>query len=188
MQKLEKLGCSRSVVGLVVPTGYSFNLDGANIYITLAVLFIAQATNTHLTWAQELTLVAVAMLTSKGGSGVSGAGFVTLSATLAVVRTITLSSMVLILGIDRFMSECRSLTSFVGNGVATVVVAAWEKGELDRSQLQAELYGEIAALSIATEHSESTVLDPDVATEFVDKKHEKMIQYPSNSLNTEAKV
>ena len=140
MQKLEKLGCSRSVVGLVVPTGYSFNLDGTNIYMTMAVLFIAQATNTDLTLTQQLTLLAVTMLTSKGASGVTGAGFITLAATLAVVPTIPLSGMVLILGIDRFMSECRALTNLVGNGVATVVVSAWEK-ELDRSKLRAVLTG-----------------------------------------------
>ena len=140
MQKLEKLGCSRSVVGLVVPTGYSFNLDGTNIYMTMAVLFIAQATNTHLTLLQQLTLLAVTMLTSKGASGVTGAGFITLAATLAVVPTIPLSGMVLILGIDRFMSECRALTNLVGNGVATVVVSAWEK-ELDRAKLRTALKG-----------------------------------------------
>lgn len=135
MEKLEKLGCSRSVVGLVVPTGYSFNLDGTNIYMTMAVLFIAQATHTDLTWGQQLTLLAVAMLTSKGASGVTGAGFITLAATLAVVPTIPLAGMVLILGIDRFMSECRALTNLVGNGVATVVVSAWEH-ELDRDKLK----------------------------------------------------
>jgi aerobic C4-dicarboxylate transport protein len=144
MQKLEKLGCSRSVVGLVVPTGYSFNLDGTNIYMTMAVLFIAQATNTDLTLTQQLTLLAVTMITSKGASGVTGAGFITLAATLAVVPTIPLSGMVLILGIDRFMSECRALTNIVGNGVATVVVSAWEK-ELDRAQLTRALRrGEVA--------------------------------------------
>jgi aerobic C4-dicarboxylate transport protein len=138
MSKLERLGCSRSVVGLVVPTGYSFNLDGTNIYMTMAVLFIAQATNTDLSWGQQLTLLAVTMLTSKGASGVTGAGFITLAATLAVVPTIPLSGMVLILGIDRFMSECRALTNIVGNGVATVVVSAWEN-ELDRETLNREL-------------------------------------------------
>ena len=138
MLKLERLGCSRSVVGLVVPTGYSFNLDGTNIYMTMAVLFIAQATNTDLSWGQQLTLLAVTMLTSKGASGVTGAGFITLAATLAVVPTIPLSGMVLILGIDRFMSECRALTNIVGNGVATVVVSAWES-ELDREKLNREL-------------------------------------------------
>jgi aerobic C4-dicarboxylate transport protein len=149
MLKLEKLGCSRSVVGLVVPTGYSFNLDGTNIYMTMAVLFIAQATNTDLTWTQQLTLLAVTMLTSKGASGVTGAGFITLAATLAVVPTIPLSGMVLILGIDRFMSECRALTNIVGNGVATVVVSAWEK-ELDRSKLRAVLRGEVSVKEVET--------------------------------------
>lgn len=138
MTKLERLGCSKSVVGLVVPTGYSFNLDGTNIYMTMAALFIAQATNTDLTLSQQLTILAVAMLTSKGASGVTGAGFVTLAATLAVVPTIPISGMALILGIDKFMSECRALTNFVGNGVATIVVSGWEK-ELDREKLQAEL-------------------------------------------------
>ena len=138
MTKLERLGCSKSVVGLVVPTGYSFNLDGTNIYMTMAALFIAQATNTDLTLSQQLTILAVAMLTSKGASGVTGAGFVTLAATLAVVPTIPISGMALILGIDKFMSECRALTNFVGNGIATIVVSGWEK-ELDREKLQAEL-------------------------------------------------
>jgi aerobic C4-dicarboxylate transport protein len=140
MTKLEKLGCSKSVVGLVIPTGYSFNLDGTNIYMTLAALFIAQATNTDLTLTQQLTILGVAMLTSKGASGVTGAGFITLAATLAVVPTIPVGGMALILGIDRFMSECRALTNFVGNGVATIVVSAWEH-ELDRDVLHAELGG-----------------------------------------------
>jgi aerobic C4-dicarboxylate transport protein len=138
MNKLEKLGCSKPVVGLVVPTGYSFNLDGTNIYMTMAALFIAQATNTDLTLTQQLTILTVAMLTSKGASGITGAGFVTLAATLAVVPTIPVAGMALILGIDRFMSECRALTNFVGNGVATVVVSAWEN-ELDRTKLAQEL-------------------------------------------------
>jgi aerobic C4-dicarboxylate transport protein len=140
MEKLERLGCSRSVVGLVVPTGYSFNLDGTNIYMTMAALFIAQATNTHLTLGQQLTILGVAMLTSKGASGITGAGFVTLAATLAVVPTIPVAGMALILGIDRFMSECRALTNFVGNGVASVVVSRWE-GELDRERLDRVLGG-----------------------------------------------
>jgi aerobic C4-dicarboxylate transport protein len=134
MEKMEKAGCSKSVVGLVIPTGYSFNLDGTNIYMTMAVLFIAQATNIDLTWGQQLTLLAVAMLTSKGASGVTGAGFITLAATLAVIPTIPVAGMVLILGIDRFMSECRALTNICGNGVATIVVSAWER-ELDRKKL-----------------------------------------------------
>ena len=140
MRKLEKLGCSKSVVGLVVPTGYSFNLDGTNIYMTMAALFVAQATNTDLTLTQELTILAVAMLTSKGASGITGAGFITLAATLAVVPAIPVAGMALILGIDRFMSECRALTNFVGNGVASVVVSKWEK-ELDHDRMNAVLNG-----------------------------------------------
>jgi len=138
MQKLERLGCSRSVVGLVVPSGYSFNLDGTNIYITMAALFVAQALNIELTWRQELTVLGVAMLTSKGASGVTGAGFITLAATLAVVPSIPVAGLALILGIDRFMSEARSLTNFIGNGVAAIVVARWEN-ELDRNMLDKEL-------------------------------------------------
>jgi aerobic C4-dicarboxylate transport protein len=138
MRKLEKLGASKPVVGLVVPTGYSFNLDGTNIYMTMAALFVAQATNTDLTLWQQLTILGVAMLTSKGASGITGAGFITLAATLAVVPSIPVAGMALILGIDRFMSECRALTNFVGNGVATLVVAKWE-GELDMNTLQREL-------------------------------------------------
>lgn len=138
MRKLEKLGCPKSVVGLVVPTGYSFNLDGTNIYMTMAALFVAQATNTDLTLTQELTILLVAMLTSKGASGITGAGFITLAATLAVVPTIPVAGMTLILGIDKFMSECRALTNIIGNGVATIVVSKWE-GELDHERLSAEL-------------------------------------------------
>ena len=138
MRKLEKLGCSKPVVGLVVPTGYSFNLDGTNIYMTMAALFVAQATNTDLTFTQQITILGVAMLTSKGASGITGAGFITLAATLAVVPTIPVAGMALILGIDRFMSECRALTNFIGNGVATVVVSKWEN-ELDENRLADEL-------------------------------------------------
>lgn len=138
MDKLEQLGCSKSVVGLVVPSGYSFNLDGTNIYLTMAALFVAQALNIDLTLRQELTILGVAMLTSKGASGVTGAGFITLAATLAVVPSIPVAGLALILGIDRFMSEARALTNFIGNGVATIVIAAWE-GELDRSKLNAAL-------------------------------------------------
>ena len=138
MEKLEKLGCAKSVVGLVVPTGYSFNLDGTNIYMTMAALFVAQATNTDLTLSQQITILGVAMLTSKGASGITGAGFITLAATLAVVPAIPVAGMALILGIDRFMSECRALTNFVGNGVATVVVSKWEN-ELDMATLSREL-------------------------------------------------
>jgi aerobic C4-dicarboxylate transport protein len=138
MRKLEKLGASKPVVGLVVPTGYSFNLDGTNIYMTMAALFVAQATNTDLTLMQELTILGVAMLTSKGASGITGAGFITLAATLAVVPTIPVAGMALILGIDRFMSECRALTNFVGNGVAAIVVSKWEN-ELDMETMKREL-------------------------------------------------
>jgi aerobic C4-dicarboxylate transport protein len=143
MQKLERLGCSRSVVGLVVPSGYSFNLDGTNIYLTIAALFIAQALNVPLTVSQEATLLAVAMLTSKGASGVTGAGFITLAATLAVVPSVPVAGLALILGIDRFMSEARALTNMIGNGVATIVVARWE-GELDFGRLNSELAGKRA--------------------------------------------
>ncbi|MGE8552997.1 MAG: dicarboxylate/amino acid:cation symporter [Chryseobacterium jejuense] len=135
MEKMEKAGCSRTIVGLVVPTGYSFNLDGTNIYMTLASLFIAQALNIHLPIEKQLMLLLVAMLSSKGAAGVTGAGFVTLAATLAVVPEIPIAGMTLILGIDKFMSECRALTNVIGNSVATVVVANWEK-QLDKEQLQ----------------------------------------------------
>jgi aerobic C4-dicarboxylate transport protein len=138
MEKLQRLGASKTVTGLVIPTGYSFNLDGTNIYITLAVIFLAQATNTHLDAWQLATILGVAMLTSKGASGVTGAGFVTLIATLAVVPQVPVVAVALIVGIDRFMSECRALTNLVGNGVATLVVARWE-GELDREVLAREL-------------------------------------------------
>jgi len=138
INKLERMGCGKSVVGLVVPTGYSFNLDGTNIYMTMAALFVAQATNTDLTLMQELTILGVAMLTSKGASGITGAGFITLAATLHVVPDIPVAGMALILGIDRFMSECRALTNFIGNGVAAVVVSRWEK-ELDVDKMKAEL-------------------------------------------------
>ena len=141
MDKLQHLGCSKSVVGLVVPTGYSFNLDGTNIYMTMAALFIAQATNTDLTLGQQLTILAVAMLTSKGASGITGAGFITLASTLAVVPGIPVAGMALILGIDRFMSEARALTNIIGNAVATVVVSRSEK-ELDRARLAQVLDGE----------------------------------------------
>jgi aerobic C4-dicarboxylate transport protein len=140
MQKLERLGCSKSVVGLVVPSGYSFNLDGTNIYLTMASLFVAQALNIDLSLKQQLTILGVAMLTSKGASGVTGAGFITLAATLAVVPSIPVAGLALILGIDRFMSEARSITNFIGNGVATLVVARWEN-ELDRTALTRELAG-----------------------------------------------
>lgn len=135
MEKLERLGCSKSVVGLVVPTGYSFNLDGTNIYLTLATLFIAQALGVDLSLHDQVVILGVAMLTSKGASGVTGAGFVTLAATLAVVSPALVPGMAIVLGIDKFMSECRALTNFIGNGVATIVVSAWD-GELDREKLE----------------------------------------------------
>ena len=144
MEKLERLGAPRAVTGLVVPAGYSFNLDGTNIYMTLATLFLAQATNTHLTMTQLLTLLAVAMLTSKGASGVTGAGFITLALTLGAVGSIPVAAMALILGVDRFMSECRALTNVIGNCVATLVVARWE-GTLDRERLKLELLGKAGA-------------------------------------------
>ena len=140
MQKLEQAGAPRSVVGLVVPTGYSFNLDGTNIYMTLAALFIAQATGVELSLADQVSLLLVAMLSSKGAAGVTGAGFITLAATLAVVPEVPVAGMALILGVDRFMSECRSLTNFIGNAVATVVVSRWE-GALDRDRLKLALDG-----------------------------------------------
>ncbi len=140
MEKLEQAGCDKEVVGVVVPAGYSFNLDGTNIYMTLAALFIAQATGVHLSLGEQLILLGTAMLTSKGAAGVTGAGFATLAATLMVVPTIPVAGMALILGVDRFMSECRSLTNFIGNAVATIVVARWE-GRLDREALQRALDG-----------------------------------------------
>jgi aerobic C4-dicarboxylate transport protein len=143
MQKLERLGAGKATVGLVIPTGYSFNLDGTNIYMTLATLFLAQATHTPLSLGQELGLLAVAMLTSKGASGVTGAGFITLAATLAVIPDLPIAALALLVGVDRFMSECRALTNLVGNGVATLVLARWE-GDLDRERLAAELDGRTA--------------------------------------------
>jgi aerobic C4-dicarboxylate transport protein len=140
MAKLEAAGCDKGVVGLVVPTGYSFNLDGTNIYMTLAALFIAQATGVHLSLGEQLLLVGVAMLSSKGAAGVTGAGFITLAATLSIVPSVPVAGMTLILGVDRFMSECRSLTNFIGNAVASVVVARWE-GKLDQDALAAALGG-----------------------------------------------
>lgn len=144
MVKLERLGCSKPVVGLVVPTGYSFNLDGTNIYMTMAALFVAQATNTDLTLMQELTLLGVAMITSKGAAGVTGSGFVVLAATIAVVPSIPIEGMALLLGVDRFMSECRALTNFIGNGVATLFVAHWE-GDLDKERMREVLDGTVTA-------------------------------------------
>jgi aerobic C4-dicarboxylate transport protein len=144
MAKLEHLGCSKPVTGLVVPTGYVFNTDGSSIYMTMAALFVAQATNIELTLTQQLTIFGVAMLTSKGASGVTGAAFISLVATLAVVPTIPVAGMALILGIDRFMSEARALVNMIGNGVATVVMASWE-GELDRERMREVLSGRLPA-------------------------------------------
>ena len=140
MQKLENAGCPKAVVGLVVPSGYSFNLDGTNIYLTMASLFVAQALNIDLSLEQQLTLLFVAMLTSKGASGVTGAGFITLAATLAVVPSVPVAGLALILGIDRFMSEARAITNFIGNSVASVVISRWEK-ELDYEKLNKALKG-----------------------------------------------
>jgi len=149
MEKLERLGCSKSVIGLVVPTGYSFNLDGTNIYMTLATLFIAQALGFDLSLGQQITILLVAMLTSKGASGITGAGFITLAATLAVVDPRLVPGMAIVLGIDKFMSECRALTNLCGNGVACVVVSWWE-GELDRGRLEANLSKQIDPTDLET--------------------------------------
>jgi aerobic C4-dicarboxylate transport protein len=149
MEKMERLGCSKPVVGLVVPTGYSFNLDGTNIYMTLATLFIAQALNVPLTFGEQLTILIVAMLTSKGASGVTGAGFITLAATLASVRPELVPGMAIVLGIDKFMSECRALTNITGNGVACIIVAWWES-ELNRDKLNAALSRDVDPSSIET--------------------------------------
>jgi aerobic C4-dicarboxylate transport protein len=138
LRKMRQLGCSESTVGLVIPTGYSFNLDGTNIYMTMAAIFLAQATHTHLNLTQQITLLVVAMLSSKGASAVTGAGFITLAATLSAVPSIPVSSLAIILGIDRFMSECRALTNLVGNGVATIVVSRWER-EITPEVLQKNL-------------------------------------------------
>jgi aerobic C4-dicarboxylate transport protein len=136
--KMEDLGCEPTVVGLVIPTGYSFNLDGTCIYLTMAAIFLAQATDTSLTLVQQLGILAVLLLTSKGAAGVTGSGFIVLAATLSSVGTIPVASIALILGVDRFMSEARALTNLVGNGVATIVVAKWE-GALDKAKLRTML-------------------------------------------------
>jgi len=149
LQKMQQLGCSASTVGLVIPTGYSFNLDGTNIYMSMAAIFLAQATNTHLDLGQQIVLLAVAMLSSKGATGVTGAGFITLAATLAAVPSIPVSSLAILVGIDRFMSECRALTNLVGNGVATVVVSRWEKEvskeELNKNMSQSKSMADLEA-------------------------------------------
>ncbi|HTU09271.1 MAG TPA: dicarboxylate/amino acid:cation symporter [Allosphingosinicella sp.] len=153
MEKLERAGCPKPVVGLVVPTGYSFNLDGTCIYMSLAALFIAQACNIPLSLGDQLALMAVAIISSKGAAGVTGSGFVTLAATLSVVPSIPVAGMALILGVDRFMSECRALTNFVGNAVATIVIARWERG-VDPATLRAAFRGEGGAF---TEHESDTL-------------------------------
>ncbi|KGB53252.1 C4-dicarboxylate transport protein [Sphingopyxis sp. LC81] len=146
MEKLEKAGCAKPVVGMVVPTGYSFNLDGTNIYMTLAALFVAQATGVDLSLGDQVALLLVAMVSSKGAAGVTGAGFITLAATLTAVPTVPVAGLALILGIDRFMSECRALTNFIGNALAAIVVAMWENA-LDRDALNRALSGEPAPLA-----------------------------------------
>jgi aerobic C4-dicarboxylate transport protein len=152
LDKLERLGCPRPVVGLVIPTGYSFNLDGTSIYLTMAVVFIAQACNIDLSLTQQASILGVLLLTSKGAAAVSGGGFVTLAATLASVSDIPVAGLALILGIDRFMSEARALTNLIGNGVATLVVAKWE-GELDLVRLRRELDGGGAASAEGASHT-----------------------------------
>ena len=154
IEKLERAGAEKSVVGLVVPTGYSFNLDGTNIYMTLAALFIAQALGIHLSLEEQLLLLGVAMLSSKGAAGVTGAGFITLAATLQVVPSVPLAGMALILGVDRFMSECRAVTNFMGNAVATLVVARWE-GQLDREKLATALNGQSQPLAAEPTETDS---------------------------------
>jgi aerobic C4-dicarboxylate transport protein len=156
MLKLERLGCSKQVVGLVIPIGYSFNLDGTNIYLTMAALFVAQALNIDLTLPQQLAILGIAMLTSKGASGVTGAGFITLAATLMVVPTVPVAGLALILGVDRFMSEARALTNIIGNGVATIVIARWE-GALDRPRIDAELAAGSPGVLMGEPAAEGTV-------------------------------
>jgi aerobic C4-dicarboxylate transport protein len=138
MSKLRKLGCGQATVGLVVPTGYSFNLDGTNIYMTMAAIFLAQATNTSMSLLDQIILLVVAMVTSKGSTGVTGAGFVTLAATISAVPSIPVESLTLLVGIDRFMSECRAITNFIGNGVAAVVVSRWE-GEVSATEVNEKM-------------------------------------------------
>ncbi|MFC0216863.1 dicarboxylate/amino acid:cation symporter [Pseudochelatococcus lubricantis] len=154
MQKMEAAGATKSVVGLVIPTGYSFNLDGTNIYMTMAVLFIAQAVGIDLSLGEQVVLLLVAMLSSKGAAGITGAGFITLAATLSVVPSVPVAGMALILGVDRFMSECRALTNLVGNAVACLVVARWE-GELDEDRLRAALSGNAGAGSSSPQQPET---------------------------------
>jgi len=159
MAKLENLGCSKSLVGLVIPTGYSFNLDGTSIYMTMAAIFIAQATNTHLSMSQQLGILGVLLLTSKGAAAVPGGGFVTLAATLSAIPTIPVAGLALIVGIDRFMSECRTITNLIGNGVGTVAVAAWD-GALDRKRMAHVLDGGTAD---EADHPEDVLVEEELA-------------------------
>ncbi|WP_425497039.1 C4-dicarboxylate transporter DctA [Novosphingobium sediminicola] len=156
ISKLEDAGAAKSVTGLVVPMGYSFNLDGTNIYMTLTALFLAQAVGVHLSLADQLLLLGVAMISSKGAAGVTGAGFITLAATLSIVPSIPIAAMALVLGVDRFMSECRSLTNFIGNAVAAIVVARWE-GVLDREKLAQALGGELGTAAILPVNKQGTM-------------------------------
>ena len=149
-------------MGLVIPTGYSFNLDGTNIYMTMAAVFLAQATNTHLDLGQQLVLLVVAMLSSKGATGVTGAGFITLAATLSAVPSVPIASLAILLGIDRFMSECRALTNLIGNGVATIVVSRWEK-ELDKEVLNANLRKPKSVVDLTQEEVAEQTPAPHVA-------------------------
>lgn len=162
LQKMQRLGCSSSTVGLVIPTGYSFNLDGTNIYMTMAAVFLAQATNTHLDLGQQLVILVVAMLSSKGATGVTGAGFITLAATLSVVPSVPIESLAILVGIDRFMSECRALTNLVGNGVATVVVSRWEK-ELPKDVLNNNLRNPKSLVDLVEEETREQAVAPHVA-------------------------
>merc|ERR1711920_698097 len=160
LEKLENLGCAKAVVGLVVPLGYSFNLDGTNIYMTLATLFISQAMSVNLSFAEQMQVMAVAMLTSKGATGVTGAGFITLAATLSSVRPDLLPGMAVLLGIDKFMSECRALTNIVGNGVAAVVISMVE-GELDRDMMHQALSGADKGKDLQCENVNALQDDPE---------------------------
>jgi aerobic C4-dicarboxylate transport protein len=159
LQKMQRVGCSSSTVGLVIPTGYSFNLDGTNIYMTMAAIFLAQATNTHLDLGQQLVLLFVAMLSSKGATGVTGAGFITLAATLSVVPSVPIESLAILVGIDRFMSECRAITNLVGNGVATIVISRWEK-ELDKDVLNANLRKSKSVVDLTEDEAENQTPAP----------------------------
>jgi aerobic C4-dicarboxylate transport protein len=160
MAKLEHLGCSKSLVGLVIPTGYSFNLDGTSIYMTMAAIFIAQATNTHLSLGQQIGILAVLLLTSKGAAAVTGGGFVTLAATLSAIPTIPVAGLALIVGIDRFMSECRTITNLIGNGVGTVAVARWH-GALDRERMTRVLNGDTP---LEADHPEDVLVTDDLVS------------------------